>query len=345
LLQPTTFREDPMNAIVEKFKLQPKWIKVSAFVAAGLLAYPLFKLAPPFSSEGLAQKSYSKIVQSAQVLEEAQRSLTDLSAVQGKELLASHRDKRDNGAAPAALASQALSGAPTSADDGRMIIRNANLELEVESVAAAYAAVMNILATQEAELRNGNLQTPENGPRHAWLTLAVSPDRLPRLLRGVSAIGLEKSVQINTSDITGTYVDHESRLRNALHVRQHLYQLLETRTGRLSDVMEVEREISRVSEQIEVMQGQIRSMKAQVEKAVLQIHLFEKPDQIVTEENSFLGDVAGMFERAFKQATTLFVNTVAALMTLLGFLAGVAVYAGLAAAVYFLGKALKKKYS
>jgi len=72
------------------------------------------------------------------------------------------------------------------------------------------------------------------------------------------------------------FIDLAARLTNARNTEQRLTDLLRERTGKLPEVVEVEREISRVREEIERMQAQQKDMNNKVQFATIQVAVSEE---------------------------------------------------------------------
>ena len=125
-------------------------------------------------------------------------------------------------------------------------------------------------------------------------------------------------------------------LRFAVSVKQDLVAQLQwpsagvdldraTRTGKLSDVLEIERELARVREEIERMEGRLRYLKAHVATSSLTVTVHE-PAPVVGETGS-----GGVIADAFRDAWRNFVHFIAGLIASLGVLvpAGVLLVLGL----------------
>ena len=76
-------------------------------------------------------------------------------------------------------------------------------------------------------------------------------------------------------DVTSQYVDLQARLSNARNTELRLTDLLLNRTGKLSDVLEVEQELDRVRGQVEQMEAERKSMATQVSFATLNATITE----------------------------------------------------------------------
>ena len=80
-------------------------------------------------------------------------------------------------------------------------------------------------------------------------------------------------------EVTEQYVDLTARLSNARRTEKTLLDLLANRTGKLSDVLEVEQELARVREQIERMEAESKSLQNRVSFATLQVELHEEYEE------------------------------------------------------------------
>ena len=73
----------------------------------------------------------------------------------------------------------------------------------------------------------------------------------------------------------------QARLKSARATEQRLIELLGTRTGKLEDVLEAERELARIRGEIEGMQGQSAILVHRVNYATVQVDLNEEYRQVL----------------------------------------------------------------
>ena len=95
-------------------------------------------------------------------------------------------------------------------------------------------------------------------------------------LQGVSALGFAESHSDDADDVTEEYIDLESRARNKRTLEHRLLKMLEARDGKLSDALEIERELSRVREEIEGMEGRIRFLTDHIRLSTVTIDCREE---------------------------------------------------------------------
>ena len=94
---------------------------------------------------------------------------------------------------------------------------------------------------------------------------------------------------------------------------ERLIELLRTRTGKLQDVLSVERELARVREEIERIEGRLRYFKANAELSTLSVSLHEPTPIVATQGRGPIGE-------AFREAWRNFVALLAAGIASLGYL-------------------------
>jgi hypothetical protein len=196
-----------------------------------------------------------------------------------------------------------------------MIIRNGQASLEIDSLEAAVAQLRQLADRVGGYVANSQMQLGANQLRSATLEIKVPASRFDELTHGLAPIGRVEYVNVTAQDVGEEFTDITARVANGRRLEARLIDLLATRTGKLSDVLEIERELARVREEIERMEGRLRYLKAHVSTSTLSVTVHEKAP-LVGEQGS--GSVIG---EAFRQAWRNFVNftasTIASLGTLL----------------------------
>jgi hypothetical protein len=156
-----------------------------------------------------------------------------------------------------------------------MIIRTAQLSLitkEFDKARANLEAILKRHRGYVGELRAGG--TTGSG-RTLTATLRVPADQLDATMTEVKTLGRVESESQSGQDVTSQYVDLQARLTNARNTEQRLTDLLRNRTGKLSDVLEVEQELDLVRGEIEQMEAERKNMANQVSYATLNATITE----------------------------------------------------------------------
>jgi hypothetical protein len=131
--------------------------------------------------------------------------------------------------------------------DTTKIIRTADLTLAVVHVDRGLASVDAIARDVGGYL---SLRTDQQ------VTIRVPRERFDEAMRRIEQLGDVLHRSVTAEDVTDEYVDLDMRLRNALVVRARLEKLLETAAVR--DAVEIEKELARVTEEIERIEGKLK---------------------------------------------------------------------------------------
>jgi uncharacterized small protein (DUF1192 family) len=157
-----------------------------------------------------------------------------------------------------------------------MIVRTASVTIVTKEFDATRAAMERLVRQHGGYLANLNVSGQSGTGRALTATLRAPADRLDSLLAELKRLGRVEAESQAGEEITQQYVDLAARLKNARVTEQRLAQILAQRTGKVADVLEVEREIARVRGEIERMDAQRKTMENQVSFATVKFELREE---------------------------------------------------------------------
>lgn len=175
----------------------------------------------------------------------------------------------------AALPASAPAAAKTAPVAAPMIERTATLSLATRDFDALRSRIDTILARRHGYLAELTLNTPQGAGRSLSASLRVPATELDAALAELRQLGRVENESQKGEEVTRQYVDLVARLANARNTEQRLTQVLAQRTGKLSDVLDVEREVSRVRGEIEQMEAERRTTADQVAFATVQLNASE----------------------------------------------------------------------
>lgn len=118
----------------------------------------------------------------------------------------------------------------------------------------------------------------------------------------------------NTEDLTRAIVDTEARLRAQTALRDRLQRLLESRPGRLSDLLDVERELARVQGEIDAVQSNLAVMRTRVSMSELNLSYRSAPRSVGSDTFEPLRDALANFVRIAVMGFAAIITIIAALL-------------------------------
>jgi anti-sigma factor RsiW len=160
--------------------------------------------------------------------------------------------------------------------DARKLIRNASVEIEVKTFDDAAQKVSGLARAAGGYVATQNSSRLPNGKMSGALVVKVPPVALDGFLTQLRGLGEIRNQTLGSEDVTKAYFDTDARLRNARRMEDGLLALLKNTKGRVSDLLQVERELGRVRGEIEEMQGQLKLWDALVAYATVTVQLSER---------------------------------------------------------------------
>jgi hypothetical protein len=157
----------------------------------------------------------------------------------------------------------------------RKLIRTAQVALEVSSYEEAANEIARLAESQGGYLADAQAARGARDHRRGTLVVRVPAERFAAAYAALKALGKVETETVSTQDVTKAYADLETRLRVKRDAEGRLREILRTRTARLSDVLEAERELTRLTEEIEQIEGERRYYDQQVALSTISAALHE----------------------------------------------------------------------
>jgi len=164
---------------------------------------------------------------------------------------------------------------------GPMIVQTASLTILATNYDEASAAIEKLAAAHGGYVEKLDAKAQTGNARELTASLRIPTKQLDGFLADVRKLGHVEEETRSNEEVSDQYVDLQARLRSARATEQRLIELLGTRTGKLQDVLEAERELARVRGEIESMQGQGTLLVHRVNYATVQVDLNEEYRQVL----------------------------------------------------------------
>ena len=196
-----------------------------------------------------------------------------------------------------------------------MLIRTGHAFIEVEKVDPAVLKIRQLAVQVGGYITNSSISGGRDQIRQATLELKIPAAQFDQAVGSLSTIGKVETVTSNAQDIGEEFVDVTARVTNARRLEERLISLLANRTGRLDDVLRVERELARVREEIERYEGRLRYLTSRVAMSTLAITVHEPAPLL----GSNPGDnpIGAAIRRAWRNFVGLLAGVIASLGVLI----------------------------
>lgn len=158
---------------------------------------------------------------------------------------------------------------------GPAIARVARLRLTTRDFDTARVGVERLVGEKGGWFRQFEVTGSQGKARTLRATIFVQVTKLDELMSGTRPLGTLIDEWVQAEDVSEQLVDVQARLTNARNTEGRLVDLLRTRTGKLEEVLEAEREVSRVREEIERLDAQRQNLERRVTYATLTLDISE----------------------------------------------------------------------
>lgn len=188
-----------------------------------------------------------------------------------------------------------------------MLIRTGRAVMQVDSLEEGITRVRALARRVGGIVGNTAISAGTNESRRAEMELRIPSLNFDDAVAGLAPIGKVESVNVTAEDVGEEYTDVSARVANARRLEARLLDLLATRSGRLEEVLNLEREVARVREEIERYDGRLRYLRTRASISMLTLTLHEgqsavghspgeRPirDAFITAWRSFIDLLAGL---------------------------------------------------
>lgn len=157
----------------------------------------------------------------------------------------------------------------------RKVIYSGDIGIEVKSCDESIKEIKTIVTEADGVVADTSITEVDEGYKTADVVIRVPADSFEKVLDRLGSLGKVKSQSSHGDDITEKYYDLQARLDNAKNMEARLVDLLQNKSKNLKDMLDVEKELGRIREKIERLEGKKRYFDQHVAMSTINIHLKE----------------------------------------------------------------------
>jgi hypothetical protein len=221
-------------------------------------------------------------------------------------------------------------------DDSKVIeqkiIKTGDIKFETNDLGATYTQMVTAVKKHKAIIQN-DIEGNEYGSIFRKIIVRVPSKNFDVFLSDISkGVAYFDNKEISSQDVTEEYIDIDARLK-AKKVLETRYLELLKKANKVSEMLEIEAQLSAIREEIEAKEGQLRYMQSQISMSSITIEFYKTVANEGGATISYGSKIWNAFTSGFNSISSFFIG----LLSIWPFLII------LAATFYFIRKRFKKK--
>lgn len=246
---------------------------------------------------------------------------------------AAEKSKGDYAAVKNKAADSAQKATAEQAPNRKLIVR-LFMEMRVDDVEKSINDAEAMALTAGGYIRE-SYQNTESGQ----LTIMIPAGRVDTFTSSLKSLGKMINSNRNTEDVTDSYFDTQIRIKNLETEIETMRNLLQKQGWKISEILEIEREIRRLTDELETLKGYLTNLDRQVTYSEVRINFTKSQAAIDTTNQDGLGY---KLQLALKGGVNLLVQLVTSILTVIVFILPISPFV---LAAYFIVRFARKRLS
>jgi hypothetical protein len=190
----------------------------------------------------------------------------------------------------------------------RKIIYTGGIDLLVADLAGAASKLDELVKEYHGLVAQSQIDSDPGSPRSGTWQVRIPVDRFTDFVNQIAKLGEAIKNKTDSEDITDKFFDFQVRIENKKVQVERLQKIIKEQTGKISELLEAERELGRVTTELEELKGTVKLWENQTALATVNITVHERTRYVAPKPPSFAGNVSSTF-RSSLDGLILFVET------------------------------------
>ncbi len=189
------------------------------------------------------------------------------------------------------------------------IIRTSNLRFETSNLNEAYSNIKKAVDKHKGSIQN-DVSGKDYGSSYRKITIRIPNTSFIVFLDDISkGVSYFDKREISSQDVTEEYIDVEARMNAKKNLEKRYLQLL-TKAVKVSEIIEIEKQLAAIREEIESKEGQLRYMKNQISMSTVNLEMYTNDASESGDTASFGGKIWNAIKSGFNDLSSFFVGLI-----------------------------------
>lgn len=157
--------------------------------------------------------------------------------------------------------------------DAAKVIKTANLRFTTTNLDNSYKKVASAITKYHATIQNDNSGKDYNSV-YRNITVRVANTNFDAFIAEISkGVGYFDRKEISAQDVTEQYIDIQARIKAKKTLENRYLELL-SKANKVPEILEIEKELATIREEIEAKEGQLNYLQSQVSMSTVSIEMY-----------------------------------------------------------------------
>ncbi len=218
------------------------------------------------------------------------------------------------------------------AEISQKIIKQASLRFETNDLEETYKQIQTAVKQSQGKVQSDS-EGKDYGTLYRNITIRVPSQNFDNFINTISkGVSYFERKEITAEDVTEQYIDLTTRLKNKRKLEERYLQILQKAT-KISEILEIEKQISIIREEIEAKEGQLKYLESRVSESTVTIEFFKNLPEQEAVQLSYGSKVWTAIKSGFFSLSSFFIS----IISIWPFIIIIVVLA------YFIRKRIKRK--
>jgi hypothetical protein len=187
------------------------------------------------------------------------------------------------------------------------IIKEGNLRFETDDLTATYNQIQKNIVESGATIQN-DTEGKDYESVYRKLIIRVPSQNFDVFIQSISkGVAYFDNKEITAQDVTAEFIDLDARL-NAKKVLENRYLELLKKANKVSEMLEIEAQLSAIREEIEAKQGQLNYLQNQVSLSTITVEFYKTTANQSGITTSYGMKIWTAIKSGFNSVSSLFIN-------------------------------------
>ena len=187
------------------------------------------------------------------------------------------------------------------------IIKSGNLRYQTDDLEKTYSQIQEAVKKHKAIIKNDSQYNDEDGLSRR-INIRIPNENFDAFITDISkGVNYFDVKSISSDDVTEEYIDVTSRIKTKKVLEERYYELLKKAT-KVSEMLEIEKKLSEIREEIEAKEGRLKYIENKVSMSTLDINFYKPVAQGSKATVSYVGRIGNAIVSGFNGISNFFIS-------------------------------------